>query len=89
MNNRHQPNLRQTRGVCVVEVVRDVNQPPRFYQCLISLPGRADSSRRTWEATSWPLDTAQALDLVGWIETTVLNALESSSGLQGILGDRS
>lgn len=89
MKNRQSAPLALSKSVCVIEVCRDRNDPPKFLQCLISIPGHPGMFNRNWPLGGRLLDAVQARDLALWVTKTVTSAISVSVGIQEVLDETS
>lgn len=87
MDNPQKRPIPFSRSVCVIEVTRDRNDPPMFFQCMISIPGRPGMFTRTWPSGGKAVDRHQINDLMAWLALTVHSAIALSAGIQETLGE--
>lgn len=61
--------------VCSIELMRDLNLPPAWWEVVVTIPGRDRPMRRRWVANGALMSPSQIEDLLGWIQLTVGNSI--------------
>lgn len=82
-SSQSRPVLR-TRSVCVIEVVRDDALRPKWWECVISIPGHPGAFSRTFSTPMGILDDSDVRDLTTWLLQTVQNTIYASAGVQAM-----
>lgn len=70
------------RVVACLELEIDIMVPPKWVRVVTSIPGREGAFSREWSLHHGRLDAPEYLDMVSWIDVTVLNAVEALGGVQ-------
>lgn len=85
MNNPQARPIKFSRSLLVIEVTRDTQEPPKWLNCILSIPGHPSTFQTTWSLTHWPLDSRQMEDLTSFLAARVGQAIEMSTGIQTVL----
>lgn len=75
-----------TQSVIHIEVASDHQGENRFYQILVSLPGRESMFTRTWMVGKGGIDDGQVADIAGTVAAFVTDAVYTRDGVQLRLG---
>lgn len=75
-----------THSVIHIEVASDYQGENRFYQILVSLPGRESMFTRTWLVGKAGIDDGQMADLAQTVAAFVTDAVYTRDGVQQRLG---
>lgn len=67
--------VRRSRGVLVLEMIRDIEEPPTWVSVLLSIPGRPTMFSRTWKLSRGRMESSQYEDVMTWIQLTVADVL--------------
>lgn len=70
------------RVVGVLELEIDLMAPPKWVRVVTSIPGREGAFSREWSLHNGRLEDPEYRDMVTWIDSTVLNAVEALGGVQ-------
>lgn len=70
------------RVIGVLELEIDRLVPPQWVRVVTSIPGREGAFSRVWSLHNGRLEGPEYLDMVTWIDVTVLNAVEVVGGVQ-------
>jgi hypothetical protein len=78
------PHALTTSVFLVLELELDRGTTPSV-NVVCSLPGRDGALTRRWRTIQGRLDAPQCEDLLAWCQTSIMNALVSWTGTQGVL----
>lgn len=75
----------EDRVFLVIELAQTHEGDKEVIHCLVSIPGRDGTLRKSWVAPRGIVNQHQADDIVGWVALAGRNALHSWTGVQGVL----
>ncbi len=86
MVDKRQPLPKALSRVALVlelEVPRD--RPYEWVRVVASRPGRDGTMNRVWALGAGVLTPSQAEDIMVWMNQSIMNAIETMGGIQGVL----
>jgi hypothetical protein len=82
VHNRREPLIKTGRVSIVLELERDLQDPPRWWRLLASIPGHEGVRNHMWLTTDGRLDENQMTDLATCMARAASDSILSSEGIQ-------
>lgn len=74
--------IRTGRVAIVMELERDVADPPAWWRVTLSIPGREGTLTRTWANADGRINQRDADDMFAWCVESLSNCIALSTGIQ-------